>query len=258
MEGRFNIMYKKPLISIITASYNSEKYILDTYNSIVSQDYENWEWIVTDDASQDNTVNLLKEIQKKDSRVKYFTNEDNKGAALSRNNSIKNCKGEFLAFIDSDDIWHNKKLSKQLNFMGDDIDFSFTGYELIDSNKKKLDKKIDIISIPPLTYHQMLKKKATLGCSTVMLRSCSFPDIEMPQLRTGQDYATWLSILKKGTKAYLLPEVLTSYRIVSGSISRNKFKKAMRQWEIYRKIEKLDFVYSIYCFIFYAIKAIIR
>ncbi|MBC0964679.1 glycosyltransferase [Escherichia coli] len=247
-----------PLISVITATFNSQRFILDIYKSLQAQSYKNWEWVVTDDASEDKTVSILKELQSNDDRIKIFINADNKGAAWSRNNSMKESKGQYFAFIDSDDLWHPEKLSRQIAFMGDNIDFSFTSYELVDVENKKLNKKIDITPILPLTYHQMLRKKATLGCSTVILRVSAFPDVRMPDLRTGQDYATWLKILKRGTRAYLLPEVLTSYRIVNGSISRNKFKKALRQWEIYRKYENLSFLYSCYCFSLYAFRAVVR
>ncbi len=110
----------------------------------------------------------------------------------------------------------------------------------------------------PLSYKDMLKKNATLGCSTVMLRTSKIGQLEMPNLRTGQDYATWLNILKNDCKAHLLPEPLTKYRIVAGSISRNKYKKALRQWEIYRRIEKINFIPACYYFVHYAVKALVR
>ncbi|HCB3326232.1 TPA: glycosyltransferase family 2 protein, partial [Escherichia coli] len=106
-------------VSIITATYNSEKYILELYESIKKQKHENWEWIVTDDFSTDKTFDILKSIASKDKRVKIFQNHINSGAALSRNNSMKNAAGEFIAFIDSDDLWFPDKLSKQIQFMNE-------------------------------------------------------------------------------------------------------------------------------------------
>jgi teichuronic acid biosynthesis glycosyltransferase TuaG len=104
----------------------------------------------------------------------------------------------------------------------------------------------------------MLKKRATLGCSTVMLRKSGFEDISMPLIRTGQDYATWLKLLKTGNEAYLLNDVLTSYRIRPNSISRNKFKKAKRQWQIYRELEQLPMLKSLVCFCNYVWRAVFR
>ncbi|EOX0264158.1 glycosyltransferase family 2 protein [Escherichia coli] len=247
-------------VSIITATYNSEKYILEVYESIKKQKHENWEWIVTDDFSTDKTFDILKSIANKDKRVKIFQNHINSGAALSRNNSMKNAAGEFIAFIDSDDLWFPDKLSKQIQFMNENnIDFSFTSYELINEKGESLNKYIDIKNKnSSYGYYDMLKKKATLGCSTVVLRRSKIKKMKMPNIRTGQDYAFWLNILKEGVKAHLFREVLTKYRITPGSISRNKIKKALRQWGIYRHYEHLNYFKSILCFVSYAKNAIFR
>jgi glycosyltransferase involved in cell wall biosynthesis len=245
-------------ISIITATYNSSSEILNTYQSIFLQTYGNWEWIITDDCSSDNTLEILHQLTVEDHRIKYFQNKVNSGAAVSRNNSLKYVKGQFIAFIDSDDLWTIDKLEKQLFFMSNKMDFSFTAYELIDEQGKRLGKTVDANQSGEFGYEDMLRKKATLGCSTVMLRRNAFEDISMPLLRTGQDYATWLKLLKTGKKANLLNKVLTHYRIMPNSISRNKFKKAKRQWQIYRKVEKLPLVKSLVCFSNYAWRAVFR
>ncbi|EFD7720943.1 glycosyltransferase family 2 protein [Escherichia coli] len=247
------------LVSIITPTYNSQDYIIETYKSIRRQDYKLWEWIVTDDCSQDATFEILMSIVEKDSRVKLYRNSINSGAAISRNNSLAKAKGRFIAFIDSDDLWCEQKLSKQIDYMiSTNCAFCFTSFELIDQYGKSLEKIVDKKKIPPLNYEDMLKKNATLGCSTVILDKSKIGDFKMPLLRTGQDYALWLSILKKGFKAYHYPVILTSYRILANSISRNKLKKACRQWQIYRTIEKIPFSSSAYYFAHYAIHAIFR
>lgn len=246
-------------ISIITATYNSEELIKSTYESIVSQDYKNWEWLVTDDCSNDNTWSILEIISRNDPRVTIYKNDTNSGAAVSRNNSMLHAKGDFLSFIDSDDLWLNGKLKRQLDFMeSNKVDFSFTAYELIDQHGNKLGKSVDANQEGYFSYKDMLLKKATLGCSTVMIRRSAFPDLRMPLLRTGQDYATWLNILKTGTHAYVIGEVLTQYRITPNSISRNKLRKAKRQWQIYREIERLSFIDSMIYFSSYARNAIFR
>lgn len=253
------IMQKKNLVSIVTATYNSSNELSATYSSILKQSTQNWEWIITDDCSTDTTLELLKNIEAKDDRVKIYKNNINAGAAVSRNNSLTHVRGEFVAFIDSDDLWLESKLKKQIEFMEDNnIDFSFTAYELIDGKGSKLGKQVDTHLFGFITYEDMLKKKATLGCSTVMLRRSAFDDISMPLLRTGQDYATWLKLLKTGKNAYPLTDVLTQYRILPNSISRNKAKKAKRQWQIYREVEKLSFFKSLACFFFYAWRAVFR
>lgn len=247
------------LISIITPSYNSSSYIYQAYNSLISQSYKNWEWLITDDCSSDHTYDILKKIASKDERVKVFRNIENSGAAVSRNNSIKEASGDYIAFIDSDDCWLPLKLETQLKIMlAKKLDFSFTAFEMIDSDNNRLCKIVDSKQPCALTYNDMLRKKATLGCSTVMLCRLSFDDLSMPLIRTGQDYGLWLKLLRKGGTAYPINDVLTYYRILPNSISRNKVKKAKRQWEIYRDIEKLSLLQSIECFCFYTWRAIFR
>lgn len=245
-------------VSIITPAYNCERWILKTYQSINDQTYIDWEWLVTDDCSSDDTLSILGEIAKQDRRVRVFRNSKNSGAAVSRNNSIKNANGAFLAFIDSDDLWNCRKIEKQLAFMGEDIAFSFTAYELIDENEVNLNKTVDSTQEGEFSYNDMLRKKATLGCSTVMLRRSSFDDITMPLIRTGQDYALWLKLLKTGQRAHVLNTPLTQYRILPDSISRNKIKKSKRQWQIYREIEELSLIDSTINFCFYAFRAVFR
>ncbi|YCH29280.1 glycosyltransferase [Erwinia sp. D4-22] len=246
------------LVSIITPTYNAEKFINVVYESLTSQTHLAWEWLVTDDCSIDNTYKILENLANNDRRIKLRKNSVNSGAAITRNASLARATGEFIAFIDSDDVWAPEKLEKQIAFMGDTIDFSFTAYKLISENGEDLGKSVDTFHTRPLNYHDMLKKKATLGCSTVMLRRDAIKDYKMPLLRTGQDYALWLKILKSGINAYPLTEVLTNYRIVANSISRNKLKKAKRQWQIYRNVEGLGVFYSLYCFLFYAWRAVFR
>ncbi|WP_105198514.1 glycosyltransferase family 2 protein [Escherichia albertii] len=248
-------------VSIITPTYNSERFIKDTYDSLRKQTYSNWEWLVTDDCSTDSTLSILEEISAKDSRVKISCLKHNSGAAVSRNNSLSISSGDFIAFLDSDDLWEPSKLEKQLIFMQsqENIDFSFTSYQIIDECGTFLGKIVDNThDEQSFSYEDMLKKKATLGCSTVLLRAATFNNIKMPNLRTGQDYALWLSLLRTGHKAYLLKIPLSKYRICANSISRNKFKKSFRQWQIYRKIENINFIDSLVLFLFYAWRAVFR
>lgn len=249
-----------PKISIVTATYNSSKYINQVAESIVRQTFEDWEWLIVDDYSTDETITLLKEWQKKDQRIKLFKNTINSGAAVSRNKALTHAKGEYIAFIDSDDLWKEIKLEKQLEFMlQNKCGFSFTAYAVVKESGEITSKTIDFNKPKRnFTYNDMLYKKATLGCSTVMIKRDIIADLSMPLLRTGQDYAFWLKILKNNNQAFLFNEILTYYRIVPGSISRNKFKKAKRQWQIYREVEGLNLLKSTTCFIAYAYRALTR
>ncbi len=248
-----------PLASIITATYNSQDYVRYCYESILSQIETDWEWLVTDDCSQDNTFNILSAIQKEDSRVKVFRNPENSGAAISRNRSLKDARGRYIAFLDSDDTWSPQKLSKQIEFMEEGHDFSFTSFRVVeyDTGKEKglVDKEL---KKSEFGYVDFLKKEATFGCSTVMLRNKTDHVFSMPNIRTGQDYAFWLSVVRSGCQAVWFPETLTNYFVRKESISRNKFKKAVRQWHIYRKIEKISMLLACWYFLYYAKNALFR
>lgn len=246
-------------ISIITATYNSLPYVRETYECIMKQTHTNWEWLVTDDCSVDGTYEYLSGLANSNDKIKLFRNQLNSGAAVSRNNSIKHSTGQFIAFIDSDDLWFHQKLELQLSSMiKDSLNFTFTAYEIIDGESQSLHKIVDAKQSRPVNYQDMLKKHATLGCSTVMLRKNAFEDLSMPLILTGQDYGLWLKLLKTGGYAYPLNDVLMRYRVLPTSISRNKVKKAKRQWQIYREIEKLPLFKSAICFCFYAWRAVFR
>ena len=248
-------------ISIITPTYNSSLYITDTIQSIISQTYKKWELIIVDDCSSDSTIDIIKSFILLDNRIKLFENTKNRGAAFTRNKAIYHCKYSYIAFLDSDDIWVKEKLEKQLFFMkSNKIAFSFTGFKIIDKNGNSTSKTIDTMQNGAFSYEDMLLKKATLGCSTVMLNKSKFNGLmNIPSIRTGQDYAFWLKLLKNtDEKAHVISLPLTKYRITPNSISRNKIKKAQRQWFIYRNIENLSLLKSCYCFCFYAFRAIFK
>ena len=246
------------MISIITATFNSEKYIQETFESLTAQSYKDWEWVVTDDGSSDSTLKLLNQFADLDDRVRVFRLSVNSGAAVARNLSISHALGDFIAFLDSDDVWDSEKLERQIEFMGENINFSFTAYKMIDQSGNFMGRTVDEQNIESINYEDLLRKKVTLGCSTVMLRRRRFGALQMPLLRTGQDYATWLELLKGGESAFLLNSTLSSYRVVPGSISRNKIKKIARQWEIYRQFQNLDFYSSLIYMVYYAWRAVFR
>ena len=246
------------MIAIVTAAYNCSPFIYATYESLRRQTLQHWEWIVVDDHSTDGTFEALEGFAAEDDRVRVLRNDRNQGAAFSRNRAMDEARGTFLAFIDSDDLWLPEKLATQVDFMSTGIDFSFTGYQIVNEDGSPTSKRTDVSYQGRFGYEDMLAKKATLGCSTVMLRRSAIGDLRMPMLKSGQDYAYWLSLLRSGIQAHLLPEVLTSYRIRKNSLSRNKLRKARQQWRIYRNLEKLSLLSSIRYFLTYAVRALIR
>ena len=247
------------LVSIITPSFNSAQFVKQTYQSIKAQTHANWEWLITDDVSTDESWEVISTLAKCDERIKPVRNDINSGAAVTRNKSIARAKGDFLAFLDSDDIWLPEKLEKHIAFMqAKKADLSFTPYELIDEQGSALNKYVDMTCQGAYTYQDMLKKRATMGCCTVMVRANAFKDLSMPIIRAGQDYALWLKLLKTCHVAHIFTERLSQYRIVSNSLSRNKYKKALKVWEIYREIEKLNILKACYVFSHYAVRALLR
>jgi len=242
------------LVSIIIPVYNAEKFIRDTVASIKAQTYDNYEVLLVDDGSTDNTVSVMKEIE--NDRIKIYESEG-KSAAAARNTGIKNAKGRYIAFIDADDLWDPEKLSKQISFMNEnDAAFSFTGYEFADENGVSVNK---IVTVPhTITYRQALKN-TTIFTSTVIfdLNKLSKEDIYMPFIKS-EDTATWWRLLRNGVKAYGLNESLTLYRRSGSTLSSDKMEAIRRIWNLYRESEHLSVPYSAYCFIFWAIRAVIR
>ena len=244
------------LISVITPTYNCEKYIVETINSVIAQTYQNWEMIIVDDCSFDNTIKLVEKMVLEDSRIKLFKQEENLGAAQARNRALMEAKGKYIAYLDADDIWNKDKLEKQLSYMeSNNYSFSCTSYEVIDDDGNALDKYVYMKS--EMDYKGFLTNNLlqTVG----IMANIEIIDKKyfvMPVVRRGQDAATWLQVLKAGYKCYGMKDVLAKYRRASNSLSSNKFKAIKRTWYLYRKIEKLPFIYSCYCFVRYAFFAV--
>jgi len=239
------------LVSIITPMYNSEKFIDLTIQSVQSQTYQNWEMIIVDDASTDRSIEIVKKIMSNEPRLQLKQLADNLGPAHTRNNGIKIAKGQFLAFLDSDDLWHKDKLEKQIKFMQkNEYAFTFTSYEKIDEKGNKIGNILPFKG--QVTYHDLLKSNH-IGCLTAMidLKILGYK-MYMPDIKKRQDQGLWLEILKEIDKAYCLYKVLGKYRIRKDSISINKIANIKFQWQLYRELEKLSIIQSFYYMLWYA------
>ncbi|MBC6316182.1 glycosyltransferase family 2 protein [Listeria grandensis] len=241
---------KEALVSVIIPTYNSEATVLTSIHSVLNQTYQHLEIILVDDCSNDGTVALVKNL--KNTRIRVYELSKNSGAATARNKGLEEVRGRFIAFLDSDDVWHPKKLALQMAFMKNkQIGFSFTSYERIVDHKNK-----NIVQVPScMAYHDLLKN-TIINCSTVIIDRKIVSEVRMPDLRTRQDTATWLSILKRGNHAYGLNIVLAEYNIRKDSLSAEKGKMAVQTWKMYRTQEKLSYWYAAFCFSFYAYNAI--
>lgn len=237
------------LVSIITPVYNSEKYISDTINSVLAQTYTNWEMLIADDCSSDNSAEIINRYT--DSRIKYIKLESNSGAAIARNKALEQAKGNYIAFLDADDTWKPEKLEKQLKFMIEkDIGFSFAGYEII------RDKKNKIIEVPDTLNYNQFMKNTIIGTLTVMISRKHVGEVRLVDVKKDHDSMTWAKLLRQGNTAYGINESLAYYRKVEGSISNNKIKAAKNHWNNLRKIEKLSLPKAMYFYFFYVINAI--
>lgn len=230
------------LVSIIMPSYNTGKFIKKTINSVINQTYNNWELIIVDDGSTDNTDEVVRAI--KDDRIKYIKNKVNKGAAISRNIALREAKGRWIAFLDSDDLWKEDKLEKQIKFMEDNnYYFSYTNYIEIDENSNFNGRKITgpkkITRIGMFNY-------CWPGCLTVMYDSKRIGLIQIEDIKKNNDYAMWLKACKKAD-CYLLNEELAMYRKRTGSISNHSYKTLIKwHYKLYKDAEKQNIVCSIF------------
>ena len=226
------------LVSIIMPTYNCGKFIGRTIESVQAQTYSNWEIVIVDDCSTDETKAIVEEYAKKDARIKYHALEKNSGAAVARTTAMKLAEGAYMAFLDSDDIWMPEKLEKQLAFMQENgYAFTCTAYEQIDEQDKPLGKVIK--TIEKTSYNRLLLD-CPVGNSTVMYDVEKMGNFEVPDIRKRNDDALWLKMLKKEKYIFGMPDVLMRYRIRKNSISSNKFKVIKYHWILYRKIEKLS------------------
>jgi len=242
------------LVSIITPSYNSSKFIEECIDSVISQTFKNWEMIIVDDCSNDNSREIISYLSTKDERLKSIFLEKNIGAAAARNIAIREANGRYIAFLDADDIWKADKLEKQIKFMNKkDIAFSFTSYQPIAEDGIE---KYSVIQAPKkMSYHSYLKN-TIIGCLTVVIDRERTGDFQMPNIRSSHDMALWLLIMKRGFSAFGLDKNLAFYRVVSTSNTSKKWKAAKEVWDVYRKVENLNVIYSTYCFIGYVFNAI--
>lgn len=208
------------LVSIITPSYNTAKFIGKTIDSVQSQTYPNWEMIIVDDCSTDNTDDVVAAYMS-DKRIKYIKNEKNFGAAVSRNKALREAKGKWIAFLDSDDLWMPEKLEKQIRFMEKNgYHFSYTNYEEID----ELDQPLGVrVTGPKNVSKRGMYNYCYPGCLTVMYDAKYIGLVQIKDIKKNNDYAMWLEVCRKAD-CWLLDESLGKYRKRRGSISHHGIK----------------------------------
>jgi glycosyltransferase involved in cell wall biosynthesis len=255
MHNNSNDKISEELVSIIIPAYNCEGFIGRTLESVLSQTYKNWEAIIIDDCSTDNTLDLVKSYSLKNQKIRYQKLSKNSGAAVARNAAVNLAKGKYLAFLDSDDIWFPEKLEQQIKFMQDNgYLFTCTSYNKIDSQGNDLGFIIRAKNFR--NYNGVLKRNP--GNSTVIYDAESLGKIIIPDIRKRNDYVMWLQVVKKAKILHGLDEVLTSHRIRTGSLSRNKVGLVYYHWKVYRKIENLSLIRSSYLIVYWIIATVFK
>ena len=248
---------EKELVSIITPCYNGEKYIAETIDSVLAQTYQNWEMLIIDDGSQDNSVEIIKKYVKKDSRIQLIQQE-NSGSASARNNGIRNCRGQYIALLDADDLWLPEFLEKQIEFMKEKKTVCVAcAYGRIN------DRSEDILSaIYPLEIigiKEMLVMNR-IGCLSGLYDASKYGKVylreELKSIR--DDYAYWLDIVKLEGRAYGNQEVLAKYRVLENSTTGNKKKLIKKQYAFYRNYLKLNPLRSMFNILCWGMTGILK
>ncbi len=246
------------LISIIVPVYNVEKY-LETMGCVAVQTYPEWELLLVEDGSRDNTVEIIQGCMDgyPEGKIRLIRQPSNMGAARARNRGLQEARGRYITFLDADDLWAPEKLEKELFFLREKgAAFVFTGYEFADSQGQGTGK---VVHVPErLTYRQALSN-TTIFTSTVMFDTEKIPrqELEMPVIKS-EDTALWFRILRSGYTAYGLDENLVSYRRTGGSLSANKLEALRRIWNLYRRAEGLGLWESLGHFVLWAVRAVKR
>jgi teichuronic acid biosynthesis glycosyltransferase TuaG len=233
------------LVSIITPSYNSEKFIADTIRSVQSQTYTNWELLIVDDCSTDGTKHIVKDFMEEDRRVTFHQLRKNSGAGVARNQAVEMAGGKYIAFLDSDDLWQPEKLEKQIAFMETNrLPFTFSFYDCIDEDGNPLHKRIEA---PKTLRYSHLFFCNFVGNLTGIYDAEYFGKIPISGIRKRQDWMVWLTVLKRIRKGKPVPESLALYRVRKNSISSSKLTLLQHNFTVYRLFHKYSVLTSLVC-----------
>lgn len=247
------------LVSIIVPVYNVEKYIIETVKSVEAQTFSEWELLLVEDCSTDDTARELETYlrERADSRIRMIRQPSNMGAARARNRGLAESKGRYIAYLDADDLWVPEKLERELAFMKEtNAAFVFTGYEFANERGEGTGK---VVRVPATLSYKQALSNTTIFTTTVMFDTEKIDRglLEMPVIKS-EDTALWWKILRNGYTAYGLDENLVKYRRIEKSLSSNKLEAMRRIWNLYRKAEGLGVLSSARHFCLWAVRAVKR
>jgi teichuronic acid biosynthesis glycosyltransferase TuaG len=255
VSSKQKINMSEDLVSIIMPTYNCGDFIGITLESLKAQTYQNWEVIIVDDCSTDNTAEIVNSYMLKEPRIRYHKLNKNSGAAVARNKAVELAVGKYVAFLDSDDLWFPEKLSKQIKFMeNNNYSFTCTSYTKIDEYGNSLNRIIK--ARVKSDYNTILKRNP--GNSTIIYDVKVLGKTKIPNIKKRNDYVMWLQVIKKAKSLYGIEEPLGSHRIRAGSLSRNKVNLVGYHWKVYRKIEKLSIIKSSSLIVYWIIATVFK
>ncbi len=243
------------LVSIITPNFNSSKYIKQTIDSVLNQTHQNWEWIIVDDNSSDDSTKIIT-TYKQDKRITLFCLEKNSGAAIARNKALELAKGRYITFIDSDDLWLPNFLQETINYLTtNNVELVYTSYKRYDED---LNPYLEDFTGPDKVNYNRLLYNCPIPMLTAIYDSKRIGKIKIPFVDKREDYAMWLNVLKKTPYAYCIKKPLAIYRIRKGSYSRNKLLMGIKQFNVYYKFLNFNLVKSFYYTYFWAINGLLK
>lgn len=243
-------------VSIITPVYNAERFLRETAKSVISQVYQDWEWILVNDCSTDYSWNIMQELANRDRRIKIFTNIKNLKSGKTRNFAIKHASGRFIAFLDADDKWHSDKLAIQIPFMIDNnYSFSHTSYGYLDEDGNKIKSTFHVSEF--VTYRKLLKR-TEISCLTAVYDAEKIGKFYMSEHARKQDYALWLSILKAGHHSYGIDKELAYYRQVSGSATSKKHTLILKHIEFLKDTQGFNTAKAVYYTSYWMLNGFVR
>ena len=250
-----SVRMRPPRISIIMPCFNSEGYISEAIDSVISQTLGDWELIVIDDASTDGTKEIVLDYVRQDSRIQFHLLPSNQGPAFVRNRGLDEAKGDYVAFIDSDDTWDRVKAERQVSVMDAlKADICYTSYR----RRTDRDDAGKTVEIPATVTYRTMLRRCYIACSTAMVRRSTCGTVRMPPIQRRQDHGYWLALLRDGSrKAVGIPEPLASYRLRSDSLSANKLRAARSTWRLLRDVEAFSLVNALWFFFGYAFDAVL-
>ncbi|AEV34265.1 glycosyl transferase [Owenweeksia hongkongensis DSM 17368] len=238
-------------VSIVCAAYNCAGYLPKTIESVINQAYPDWELLIVNDCSTDNTAEVTESYAQADDRIKLLNNIKNVGPAKTRNNGIEAAQGKYLAFLDGDDFWEPDFISTSRDYLKRTGEvFCFSSYYRVDEDLNPL---YDPFIVPEKVNYESILRTCPISCLTAFIDIEQIGKYYMPNIEKRQDYGLWLNILKDVNFAYGIEKPLATYRIRKGSVSRNKWKAMYYVWKVYRDVEKINLFKSMYLLVVYAL-----